>query len=147
MCDFDVFEGGESMRMNKVSLCVLAALAGSMASAANADVTKIVDNNGAAGDVAALFVEATFPISSENGQSATSGTRVDMVSSTSVAWNMGTFNRGGRLGNSQSGTDIESGSNGQIGGNDTGIQSVPLPTASLMAGIGLFGMGIRRRRA
>jgi len=140
--------------MNKVSLCVLAAVAGSMTAAASADVTRVEDNNGAAGDVATLFVEATFPISSENGQSATSGTRVDMVASTSAAWNMGSFNRGGRLGNSQSGTyigsgsnDIESGSNVQTGGTNSGVQSVPLPTASLMAGIGLFGMGIRRRRA
>jgi len=130
------------MRIHTVSTCVLAA--GLLASVASADVTKVIETN--AGDVSSYFVEASFPLSSDNGQLGSTG-GMQVVADSASSWNIGSFNRGNSnhiTGGSFAGTI----SAGQIStGGDADISVVPLPAASLMAGMGLAGLGIRRRRA
>lgn len=132
------------MRIHTVSTCVLAA--GLLASVASADVTKVVDNNNGAGDVSSYFVEASFPLSSDNGQLGSTG-GVQVVADSASSWNIGSFNRGNTP-HIADGSFAGNISAGQISnGGDADISVVPLPAASLMAGMGLVGLGIRRRRA
>ncbi len=130
------------MRIHTVSTCVLAA--GLLASVASADVTKVIENN--AGDVSSYFVEASFPLSSDNGQLGSTG-GMQVVADAASSWNIGSFNRGNST-HITGGSFAGNISAGQVStGGDADISVVPLPAASLMAGMGLAGLGIRRRRA